>query len=197
MSVAIIVATPYTAFGELLRISLEDNGQYQVRLVSTGNEVLLCAARTNYQLAILDSAISDIPFLQLCKNILKSQKGIRLVIIPPENNPSHPSLGDLIPHGYINRPFYLPDLVETISRLINERDIEVNARGPSSTTLPYWLTDQAAMQSYLESELPNTQAIHGMITVQGNEATRGLMKASAGRLSDEAVKELASIVLRY
>src|SRR6266498_3315347 len=112
MTVNILVATPHTAFGELLRISLAESGQYQVRLVPTGKEVRISARQFPYQLAILDSALNDEPFVPLCKDLIQSQPGIRLVIIPPENNPNHPSLGGLMPHAYLSRPFYLPDLLE-------------------------------------------------------------------------------------
>lgn len=196
MTVSILVATPFAAFGELLRISLEDNGQYQVRLVSSGKETSWAAEKGSYQLAILDAAISDVAFVPLCKELLEKQKGIRLVIIPPENDPNHPMLGGLIPHGYINRPFYLPDLVETIARLINDRDHELPNSDQSISQLPSWLQDPLLVQSYLEQELAATQALSGMIGICEPDA-RPALKVSSGLLNEPAIHELSDIVFRY
>jgi DNA-binding NtrC family response regulator len=173
MPASILVATPHAAFGELLRISLEDSGQYQVRLVMSAKEAYAAAERSSYQMAILDGAICDSPFVQLCTDLLKTQKGLRLVIIPPDNNPSHASLGGLMPHGYLNRPFYLPDLLETISRLLEERQAEFTSLPASSPTLPLWLQEPLSMRAYLQNELSGTQAVAGILGMNGTTPGSG------------------------
>src|SRR5512133_2079826 len=128
MLVPILVATPHIAFGELLRLSLEDSGQYHVRLVQSAREARKASSHATFHLAILDAALKDEPFTQLCVSLLQQQVGLRLMVVPPENNPNRAALGGLLPHGYLSRPFYLPDLLDTVSRLLADREKQMEAQ---------------------------------------------------------------------
>lgn len=193
MSVSILVATPYAAFGELLRISLGENSKYLVTLVSSGKEAQQVVENNEFRLAIFDSAITDINFFRLCKDLLTDPKNTRLIIIPPENNPDHPTLQGLTPHGYINRPFYLPDLLETIDRLIGEMASTFPAAPPQNL---YWLTDSNTARSYLQQGLPLTQALCAIISSYTLEKKLDLV-AFAGQIDLPAINELGNIVCRY
>lgn len=213
MSALILVVTPHTAFGELLRISLEDSGQYQVRLAQSAKEARAAAEKGVYQLAVMDTAISDEPFVPFCYDMLELQPGIRLVVVPPDNNPNHPSLGGLIPHGYLNRPFYLPDLIDVVSRLLSDREKQLHERSPQaalaaerenapaaddpSAALPPWLQEPLTLQSYLERELANTEALAGVIGMASPEPGTGALRAAAGQFDESAAQELTAIIFRY
>ncbi len=197
MLASILVATPHAAFGELLRISLQDSGQYQVRLVMSAGEVRTSASRGEFQLAILDAALSNETFVPLCLDLLEKQKGIRLIVIPPENDPNHPALGGLLPHGYLIRPFYLPDLIHTVTLLLNQRNAEFREDSQIAATLPPWLAEPLTLQSYLERELPTTQALAGIIGHHGPTPGSGNLRACAGQLPGSAVQEVTNIVFRY
>lgn len=211
-----MVATPHTAFGELLRISLEDSAQYQVRLVQSAKEARSAVEKGVFQLAIVDTAITDEPFVPFCYDLLDIQPGIRLVVVPPDNNPNHPSLGGLIPHGYLNRPFYLPDLIDIVSRLLLDREKQLRSRNadagvvlsasgestslpataPSITTPP-WLQEPLRLQSYLGKELVSTEALAGIVGMNGPEPGTGSLRAAAGNFSEPAAQELSSVIFRY
>jgi REP element-mobilizing transposase RayT/DNA-binding NarL/FixJ family response regulator len=210
MTVSILVATPHAAFGELLRVSLVDSGHYQVDLVQTAKDARLSSEHTAFHLVILDSALSDEPFISLYMEILEQQPGVRIVIIPPENNPNHPALGGLIPHAYLSRPFYLPDLIETVSRLLADRERQFKAQTlakvdpvPSAgitDTIPPWLQEPLTLHNYLEKELSGTQAIAaiaGLFDPIPGSGGMGAIRASAGGLNDEAAQELLEIIFRY
>jgi len=51
----ILVASPHLAFGELLRLSLEESGQYRVRLAQTSAEARGSGRRAIFSLLILDA----------------------------------------------------------------------------------------------------------------------------------------------
>ena len=124
MPVTVLVATPHAAFGELLKISLLESAPYQIDVVQSAHaarELFSAPGRPPYDLAIFDSSLADEPFTRLCRDLLERQPGVRLIVIPPENNPNHPALGGLLPHGYLSRPFYQPDLVATVDRLLADR----------------------------------------------------------------------------
>ncbi len=201
MTASILVATPHPAFGELLRISLEESEQYQVILVLTAKEARAAASQGVFQLAILDSDLRDEPFVPLCYDLLSHETGLRLLVVPPENNPNHPSLGGLMPHGYLSRPFYLPDLMQTLARLLNERSSrpqsDILAPAPLSLTIPAWLQEPLTLNAYLTKELSGTQALGAVVGQVNPQPGSGRLRASAGTLSEEAAEELAKIVFRY
>jgi REP element-mobilizing transposase RayT/DNA-binding NarL/FixJ family response regulator len=190
MSVSILVATPHAAFGELLRLSLEESNQYKVRLVLTAKEALASASRSAFQLAILDSDLSEGQFVSLCHDLISQLPQMRFIVIPPDNNPNHPSLGGLMPHGYLNRPFYLPDLLETVHNLSSAAKPAETTPAPS-TTPPDWASDPVVLQNALEQELAGTEAVAVLVGTQS-----GLL-GSAGRLNEASALEMASVLLRY
>lgn len=189
MSVSILVATPHAAFGELIRLSLEESGQYQVRLVLTEKEARASLSKAAFQLAILDFDVSDRAFVTLCTDLIAQQPQMRLIVIPPDNNPNHPSLGGLMPHGYLNRPFYLPDLLENVQNLISEPP---PARSQAAgSEVPTWASNPAFYRDVLEKELENGEAVAALV---GANLT---LLGSAGRLDQPAAQELAASLLRF
>ena len=210
MTATILIATPHAAFGELLRISLVDSGQYQIHLVHTAKEARAASEHSAFHLAILDAVLVDQPFIPLCIDLLKQQPGVRLVVIPPDNNPNHPSLGGLMPHGYLSRPFYLPDLIDTVSRLLADREKQclsqpldcakpVSDEHPSPA-VPAWLQEPLSLRGCLVDELARTQAIAaiaGLNISSPGDRGAGALRAVAGNLNDAAAQELVDIVFRY
>ena len=67
----ILVASPHLAFGELLRLSLEESGQYRVRLAQTSAEARGSAGRAIFSLLILDADLKDCTFAELTFNLTK------------------------------------------------------------------------------------------------------------------------------
>jgi REP element-mobilizing transposase RayT/CheY-like chemotaxis protein len=196
MPVHILIGTPHKAFGELLRGSLQDSGQYQANLMLSAEGVLDAVKQSAYDIAILDSALPGQSFVSLCSQVLAEQKDIRLVVVPPENNPNHPALGGLLPHGYLKRPFYLPDLIETMSKIVQQNAGQASS-GQSSAGFPVWLQEPLTLRGYLESELANTHALAAIAGLYGPAQGVGSVRAWAGQFSDPGVQELAAMVFRY
>lgn len=197
MPAPLLIVTPQATFGELIRVSLEDTGQYLVRLAISGKEAQEIANRIHFQLVIIDSAITDIPFVPLCKNMLDIQKGIRLIVIPPDNDVNHPSLEGLLPHGYLSKPFYLPDLMKTVSQLLHERDIELHTATPYSVPIPPWVQDTFTLQMYLDQEMKDTQALAGLIGIYHPNLDNCSLRAWTGQLTAESAVELITLIFRY
>jgi REP element-mobilizing transposase RayT len=189
MSVSVLVATPHSAFGELLRLSLEEAGRYNVRVVATGLEVLAGLANPHYRIAILDCELKDVPLRELSDRLVDGVPGLKLVIIPPENDPKHPSLEGMRFHGTLTRPFYLPDLLELIDRLGAAADGEAEAPLAEPETgngIPAWL-DEAA----LERILSITTAQAGLVVCKGRQ------HLFHGAVQPAAEEELVATVEHY
>jgi len=187
----ILVASPHLAFGELLRLSLEESGKFRVRLARSTPEALNQSSRTVFALLILDADLSDAPFSGFVSEIKQNQAQARLILIPPENNPRHPSLRGLPADAYINKPFYQPDLIKTVEDVLafpNAPAVQAGtpvapppAVGSQPSTSRQRVLDQALVDGSVQAAL-----IHGA----------GQVQASDGRLSPAALQELAASLSR-
>ncbi|HMD87978.1 MAG TPA: transposase [Anaerolineaceae bacterium] len=195
----ILVATPQIAFGELIRISLEEGGNYRVRLVQNSAELLSSASHTDFAMAILDSDLGQDSFISLARTLLEKLPKLRLVVIPPENNPNHPSLSGLIMDGYLSRPFYLPDLIQLIERLLGppeeitaaKENLEDTQRTVSKAKPFPWILDVSRVDQELAGCLPEISAQAVMVLRSGK------IWSHAGKFNQPAWQEMAAAVNHY
>ncbi|HEX9012930.1 MAG TPA: hypothetical protein VF813_05420, partial [Anaerolineaceae bacterium] len=188
----ILVASSDPAFGELLRASLAENDRYIVHLVRTGSEVLTKAASNEYVLAILDADLPGQPFVPLVRSLMAALPGMRLMVIPPENNPQHPALSGLTPDGYVYSPFYLPDLLEAVHRLLasgpahqmGEEHAPLVVGRAIDGPEPNWTEDAGQADQQLAGLLEKTPAQGAWIAFEGK------VWAHAGQLSRAAAQEV-------
>lgn len=201
----ILVASPHLAFGELLRLSLEESGQYRVRLAQTSAEARGSAGRAIFSLLILDADLKDCVFADLAREIQEQQSQARLILIPPDNNPQHPALKGLSADAYLNKPFYLPDLMEMVERLMSAPAADEAAPEPAPETAPEstpadvpappaerpaWLKNTTGAQRLLDEAVNDSRARAAIVLNDGQVC------ASSGNLPPAAVQELTEILAR-
>lgn len=196
MPVNILVATPHPAFGELLRLSLEESGQYHARLVSTLSQALNAIDRLDFALAILDTDQADQSFVACARKIQQNHPRLKLVVIPPDNNPSHPDLAGFHADGYLGRPFYLPDLLELVTELIAPPRREPLPAAPpaAASSAPLedgWKADVNQTARLLASLMLESTAQAALIRRSGQ------IWASAGQLDGPALQELNEVLQKY
>ncbi len=194
MPIPILIATPYPVFAELLRISLEENGDYQVRQVQSGEQARSAVEKMPYALAFLDSYMIDQPVVQLAEQLRAIQCDLRIIVIPPDNNNEHPAISGLNADGYLNRPFYLPDLLETVARLTRSQDETPSEEQPSPPALPSashpWLDDPLECSHRL-SWLVGTTAISTALVCRN-----GQILGQTGA-DDPYAREVNEVISRY
>ena len=117
MAISVLLVTPSEGFGELIRQTLEDDGGYHVVMVESVEKAL--AQKQDFSLAILDCDASDTLLVQVGRPLLNRIPDLRLIIVPPREAASHPDLTGIIPHGYLSKPFYLPDLLHLVENTLN------------------------------------------------------------------------------
>jgi REP element-mobilizing transposase RayT/CheY-like chemotaxis protein len=122
MATLVLIASPTIAFGELIRLTLEGEGNYHATRVSTGCEALAQCQSTSFALAILDADLSDLPLPDLFTAVQKLRPGIRLIVVPPNSDSKSPIVAGLPSHGYLNKPFYLPELMNIVTRALQPQD---------------------------------------------------------------------------
>ncbi len=190
MTANILVATPKTALGELLRLSLEESGSYRVRLAQTLSEVQSTCGRVAFDLAILDAALDGSSLASISHELRKANYDLRLVVIPPENDPSRLAADGLEPDAFLSLPFYAPDLLETVSSLLS-----ITGRGrprPAGTldSASLALGEQPEVQAQLACLLGQTSARAIFILRQQS------LWASTGGIDPSGLQELAALLAR-
>ena len=130
----ILVASPQVEFNELLRLSLEESGAYDVFFAMTGEETLKTAEDENIDLIILDANITEHAIKTLVTALKGINKQLKFVILPPQNNPNHPSLEGLKPDGFLSRPFFKPALLEMLDEILSKDDSPIIAREEQTAT---------------------------------------------------------------
>lgn len=201
MSVHILIVTPIPGFGEFLQESLAHSSKgYQVHLAKTAQQARALLNVQPMQIAIIDHEITDMPLQQLVEALRDAQPRIKLVLMPSENQTPQSSLSQLRFDDYLNKPFYLLDLVETIKHLLPASRLSPlnnappenfvrNTRPRREVSPPLWLTDvnrtaQRLMRLSLHS------AAQASLIVRGRS-----LWAYAGQLPQPAVQELVQILL--
>jgi REP element-mobilizing transposase RayT/DNA-binding NarL/FixJ family response regulator len=218
MALSVLLVTPNEGFGELIRQTLADDGGYEVTLLNHARESLPTQA---YALAILDFDARDPAMLELGQTLLTQTPTIRLIVVPPHNNPQHHSLGNLTPHGFLTKPFYLPDLLGLVETTLHGKPVippspadpatapQRDTPAPPITTLehptppagsssrkpgsplPPWLQDVNRAAQHL-TRLSLETAAQAALIMQGDQ-----LYAYAGGYDQTVARELADAVSHY
>jgi REP element-mobilizing transposase RayT/DNA-binding response OmpR family regulator len=198
----ILVITPYTSFGESLRLSLEERGDFLIELPQTGQEALASSKKTSFELIILDAAVEDQPFIELGKKLQSILPEAKIIVIPPNNDPNDPAMSGFKPDAFLNRPFYLPDFLTKLEILFNINLSEQRIRSPqqkkhtfqfktehSSIELYPWLLSEPLTRDYLTYLLSSTPAVASVVL------THDGIYATAGKWQHITPDQVKSIIL--
>lgn len=211
------------AFGELIRLTLEGEGNYHATRVSTGLEALAQCQSMPFTLAILDAELSDLPLPDLFIAIKKLHPDIRLILVPPNNDPKSPTVAGLASSGYLSKPFYLPDLVNIVTRALQIQEPSHEAQPvvaasadrtiPSAQNAPSPAIDGASPRRPPSKPIASTapawlqdvaRAAQHLTRLSLETAALAALIirdsqlwAYAGQLSQPAAEELAQTVIHY
>ena len=195
MSAKILVATPIRSFGELIAQALQEIGYYPLLVADVPNA--LDAARVeDFTLAVLDCEMPPPGTEFLAAALREQMRDLRLLFFHPdascqESVTLRPGTDLRLP-----QPFYLPDLLTTVERMLPLKDAPAPPREtappPPAETPPEleWLRDTKKARRYLEHFLGSTGAQAALIVRSGG------MLANAGELPRERAGELAALLAR-
>lgn len=181
MTESILVATPHKAFGDLVKVSLEDSRLYKVYTCASAVEATEFLRARPPAVLILDNELPGQPFAAYLRQVLTGFPMLRVLVVPPDNNDTHPSLEGLKPHAFLHRPFYLPDLMNLLKRLLS---------APPQPTIP-WINNPGLASKHLTSISQETGAYAALIVKQD------AIFAYSGSLTQAAAQELTALLARY
>jgi DNA-binding response OmpR family regulator/REP element-mobilizing transposase RayT len=201
-SVRILVVTTTRGFGQLIQQTLEESSRYAVTLVESVSEATISLERGRYAISILDAAVKGGTLDYLAQSLRAVQPGLKLIIIPPDNDLTSPIVASIAPDGYLTKPFYLPDLFDTIEEVLSNHQIPAIS---SSDSMEHKASTReenlsAGLQSLEWLDDINLAAQHLIRLTLESAAQAALIVrnhqiwAYAGQLSEKAAEELASMV---
>lgn len=194
----VLVATHHTAFGELLRLSLEESGSYRVRIAQNAHEVISNIRKQPFDLAVIDHELPGEPLRAVVQSLREQPALPKVVLIPPDNDPLHPLVAELEADGCLSRPFYLPSMLKMVRRLLEAPALagsQPDALRPGENQLDLetrpWLTDSDLLARRLSYFLKDSFAQAALVTHLDQ------LLIYIGSITPQDAQELCEILSRY
>jgi DNA-binding response OmpR family regulator/REP element-mobilizing transposase RayT len=188
----VLAATPHPAFGELLRLSLEESGKYRVRITQNAEQTISNAEKLDFDLAILDNELPGESLNKIVGVLRQNLPQIRIILIPPDNDPEHPLLAEIGADGCLSRPFYIPSMLKMVGNLLDG-----NLSQPETGHLPAlektksWKINPELWKERMTWAQQDTQA-EAIFVVQMNQVI-----ATAGPLPLQEIQDFCDVLSRY
>ncbi len=136
--------------------------------VTSGADALMLVSSTYYDLAILDAESSDVPFVPFTRDLVATQPGLKLLVFPPQNNPHHPVLTGLVSNGFLNKPFFTPEVSRALKNIFQEPMEEPETEQELTNDLAkLWMQRPEMGIKRVEQLLGSTTAQTGLLVSQG------------------------------
>jgi REP element-mobilizing transposase RayT/DNA-binding response OmpR family regulator len=193
MTKSLLIVTPQTSFGTMLRSSLEESGQFHVFIAGDEPTAIIQLKSEDCELAFLDVDLGMEAVLEIGRALRTVHADVELVIVSDEELP--PALDALRPWMLLRKPFYLPELMEMLS--VTSED---NTPGPIIELPAEISMTENAELLWLQDVNKAAQRLTRLTLESSAQAaliTRGRsLWAYAGGLSQETANELVRIVSR-
>ncbi len=190
MKKSLLVVTPQTSFGNMLRSSMEETGQFRVFIAGDEPTALIQLKSEECEMAFLDVDLGMEAVLEIGRALRTVRADVGLVIVSDEDLP--PALDPLRPWTLLRKPFYLPELMNMLGAMPEGEppaDLEAHMSMPDTPDL-LWLQDVNKAAQRLTRLTLESSAQAALIT-RGKK-----LWAYAGGLSRETADELVRIVSR-
>ena len=191
MTKLILAITPDSKLQDQISAHLQEGGRFQVFCASTGKEAITIAAKEPFDLAILDADTSDLPFLPLTRELIGLQPSMKLLIFPPQNNPRHPLMNGVIANGFLNKPFFGPEVNGKLIQLLNITSPISAHAGNDNDLTRLWVNHPESGQKLVEQLLASTSASGGILLIHRQVAS------VAGAIGDNTSQNIINFLTRY
>ena len=162
-------------------------------MVHSFDQAFQLAAQHPFDLAILDLDLPPADLEVVADRLRFSTRHyLRRIIIPPDNNPNHPGVAGLSAEAYLTKPFYIPDLLQSLEYLLEE-------------PTPEWPTEpEPDPEPVVHSPLPSPEVVEQplaelveVVNARGAVVMRARERwVSAGPLDEPALVEITQLINR-
>ncbi len=175
----ILIVDPDVAFATMLLQFLEEMPDTHATAVHTGEDALRAASGNDYDLAIVDMAVQDIPVSDLLQRLREVRPQMSLMVIPLEGDRVPDDLREIGVRGALPKPFFLPELPDRVAAALQETP------APRATAT----ADRAREALQEMSRLAREVGAKAVFLAQGE---RVLLRVS--QLPDPELDALASVI---
>lgn len=202
----VLILTPNSGFGELIRQVLEEAGAYHCEIAGNPVQAMRHMQSSPASLLVLDAELDAGNLIGLIKDLRARAAHTHLILIPKKEDPDDTKLAALGASHVLPSPFYLPDLITAVEDLFGpsprkaqkssfgEQPYRARFRRPerkNEARPPDWLGNVSLAAQYLTPLSLESASQAALIT------RRDQVWAYAGELPQNAAQELASAVSRY
>jgi len=192
MQHVILVVSPDLELIQQVHSHLEEGGRFRVTGANNAQDALNLANGNFYEVAILDSDLTDIPVAAFSRDLSALQADIKILVYPPGNDPHDPSLEGLVTNGFLNKPFSSPDISNALSRLFSDQPVNNPGQVEALDDLiKQWLEIPENGEQKAKQILANTTAQATIIMIKGEEA------AKSGELDEKLLEKVEEFLKRY
>jgi REP element-mobilizing transposase RayT/CheY-like chemotaxis protein len=187
-----LVVTADLPFGELLRQSLMETGRFNVCVTSESRRAVSYLLETNCDLVFIDSGQDEQDMLTIGRRLRETRPALRFVVIAETG--WHSALEEFSPEDYLSKPYYQPDLLEIVEKLVPSSQTRGTGVMPTpevGENAPPWLSDVTRAAQHLTRLTLESSAQAALIT------SNQQLWAYAGQLPQTAARELGDTVTRY
>ena len=117
MPIPVLVVDGDPELASLIRRTLEKDYACTVAVAASSSEALAAARAAEYRLVIVDLDLPDVRQADLVRRLRSLQPGMLLLALA--SDPSGPAVDPLGVHATVPKPFYLPDLMAQVQRLLS------------------------------------------------------------------------------
>ena len=191
MATNLIVVTPSPSFGETIRRSLEETGNYRVFVVNSKATAIVRADEESCTMAFLDLDIGEAWVEEVGQSLRTIIPNIKLFVLCQDETP--PALDSIRPWTLVRKPFQVPELLKTLAVPAKSSSSSApkaaTERGESPDNLP-WLSDVNKAAQHLTRLTLESSSQAALITRENQ------VWAYAGQLSQLAAQEVAKTLAR-
>jgi len=183
---SILVATPFSELGEIIRESLKDVANID-HIQKISQAISLIKGHQNYSQVILDIEFGELSLLNLGKALRLISPTIKIIIISKGENPT--DLDEIQPCTFLHKPLLLRDL-EAALGITGTHDnfageiIDLEALENDYNAPIRWSSNPSLATRYLSRLIEKSYAQEALL-IQNQE-----LWSFAGRLPEESVHEL-------
>lgn len=142
MPIPVLVVDEDPELALLIQRTLEKDHACRVAVAATSSEALAAARAAEYRLAIVDLDLPDLREADLVRQLRGLQPGVLLLALA--SDPSGPAVDALRVHATVPKPFYLPDLMAQVQRLLSTIQLSpAEAATAHADAIPHRLGDAA------------------------------------------------------
>lgn len=182
-----LVASPNIAFGDLLRLSLEEDEALRVHLAHESDAMLEIVAMHPISLLILDTEMVPDALDPMIQEMLIHKPELRFIFLLPENAPSwQPDIPN--PFFELHQPYFISTVLEMLDTLLgNEAALDSFHKEPKPSASEA-IQDREVAGFILTSFLRESSAHSALIL------TNGELHLSQGYLNVSEVQEIVNLI---